>query len=176
MLHRIHLSLVPITWSQTLTHEGATILPARMKCAPHARCELKLRDGTRLTEHEIELTILNGEMRAEDRVKYKLVEEAIGGLWFVDDKDISKPSSMDGSSSPRPPMTSFGTKFAETAIPAAIFLSTPGQWKARGWMTRGGAATRSRSSAHQSALTASRRLTNDPREKVGLGADGGDRR
>ena len=28
MLHRIHLSLVPITWSQTLTHEGATILSA----------------------------------------------------------------------------------------------------------------------------------------------------
>ena len=47
MLHLIHLSLVPITWSQTLTHEGATILRARMKCAPHVRCELKLRDGTR---------------------------------------------------------------------------------------------------------------------------------
>jgi hypothetical protein len=89
MLHLIHLSLVPITWSQTLTYEGATILRARMKCAPRVRCELKLRDGTRLTEHEIELTILNGEMRAEDRVKYKLVEEAIGGLWFVDDKDFA---------------------------------------------------------------------------------------
>ena len=44
MLHLIHLSLVPITWSQTLSHEGATILRARMKCAPHVRCELKLRD------------------------------------------------------------------------------------------------------------------------------------
>lgn len=88
MLHLIHLSLVPITWSQTLSHEGATILRARMKCAPHVRCELKLRD-TRLTEHEIELTILNGEVTAEDRIKYKLVHEAIGGLWLVDDKDVA---------------------------------------------------------------------------------------
>ena len=32
MLRRIHLPLVPITWSQTLTHEGATTLRARMKC------------------------------------------------------------------------------------------------------------------------------------------------
>ena len=44
MVHHIHLSLVPITWSQTLTHEGATTLRARLKCEPHA--ELKLRNVT----------------------------------------------------------------------------------------------------------------------------------
>ena len=89
MFRQIHLPLVPVTWSQTLTHEGATILRARMKWKPHVRCELKLRDDTELAQHEVELTILDGEIRAEDRIKYKLVEEAIGGLWFVDDKDFA---------------------------------------------------------------------------------------
>ena len=87
MLHHIHLPLVPITWSQTLAHEGATTLRARLKCEPHA--ELKLRNDAKLTQYEIELTILNGEVTAEDHIKYKLVHEAIGGLWLVDDKDVA---------------------------------------------------------------------------------------
>ena len=32
---------------------------------------------------------MNGEVTAEDRIKYKLVHEAIGGLWLVDDKGVA---------------------------------------------------------------------------------------
>ena len=121
-----------------------------------------------LTQYEIELTILNGEVTAEDRIKYKLVHEAIGGLWLVDDKDVAAFVYgwffINTTST-----TTSGSKFAKAVMPAAVFLSTSGRWR----MTRGGAAARSRSSAHQSALIASRRLTmlvSHPREKVGLGA------
>jgi hypothetical protein len=87
MYHRIYLQLVPITWSQTLTHDGATVLRARVKCSPHANCDLKLRTGEKLTQYEIELTILTGEIQPDDRNKYRLTEDAIGGLWFDDDED-----------------------------------------------------------------------------------------
>ena len=174
MVRQIHLPFVPVTWSQTLTHEGATILRARMKWKPHVRCELKLRDDTELAQHEVELTILDGEIRAEDRIKYKLVEEAIGGLWFVDDKDFAA--------------LVHGWFFVTTTVYDAIwdevrqdgytgcnFSLDVGPVEGKGFVMRGGATTRSRSSAHQSALTASHRLMSNPREEVGLGADGGDR-
>ena len=81
MFRQIYLPLVPVTWSQTLTHEGATILRARMKWEATRQMRVEAARRHRVfPQHEVELTILDGEIRAEDRIKYKLVEEAIGGL------------------------------------------------------------------------------------------------
>ena len=47
---------------------------------------MRLRNGAKIADYELALTILNGEITASDRQKYALVEEANGGLWFVDDE------------------------------------------------------------------------------------------
>jgi hypothetical protein len=51
---------------------------------------LKLRNGAKIADYELALTILNGEITASDRQKYSLMEEAIGGLWFADDQDLDE--------------------------------------------------------------------------------------
>jgi hypothetical protein len=51
---------------------------------------LRLRNEAKIADYEIELTILHGEIAANDRQKYTLIEEAIGGLWFVDDEHFDE--------------------------------------------------------------------------------------
>ena len=54
---------------------------ARPAAGAICACATELR-----SDYELALTILNGEITASDRQKYALVEEASGGLWFVDDE------------------------------------------------------------------------------------------
>ena len=90
MFLRIHIDLTPVVWTHTLSHDGATVLRAQASCAPGGRCDLRLRNGAKIADYELALTILNGEMTASDRQKYALVEEAHGGLWFVDDEHVDE--------------------------------------------------------------------------------------
>jgi len=90
MFLRIHIDLTPVVWTHTLSHNGATVLRAQAKCAPSGKCDLRLRNGAKIADYELALTILNGEMTASDRQKYALVEEANGGLWFVEDEHVDE--------------------------------------------------------------------------------------
>jgi hypothetical protein len=90
MFLRIHIDLTPVVWTHTLSHAGATVLRAQAKCAPGGKCDLRLRNGAKIADYELALTILNGEITVSDRQKYTLIEEAIGGLWFVDDEHVDE--------------------------------------------------------------------------------------
>ena len=79
MFLRIHIDLTPVVWTHTLSH--VTVLRAQASCAPGGRCDLRLRNGAKIADYELALTILNGEMTASNRQKYALVEEANG--WSV---------------------------------------------------------------------------------------------
>jgi hypothetical protein len=46
-----------------------------------------LSNGAKLVDFQIELAILGWELEADERLESKLVNDAIGFLWFVEDQD-----------------------------------------------------------------------------------------
>lgn len=95
MVGHTNLDLKPLTWSQTIGHypnsdpskriEGSGLsLIARATPA----CDLILRNRARLRDFDITLHVISGTLEPDEHLKYVLQDDAIGGLWFVDDQDI----------------------------------------------------------------------------------------
>jgi hypothetical protein len=55
-------------------------------CRAKADCELKLRNKAMLRDFEIPISVLRGHLPEETRQIAKLANNAIGGLWFLDDQ------------------------------------------------------------------------------------------
>jgi hypothetical protein len=89
------LHLNPLIWTQEIRHypnndgigddEGGYLTTT---CVPHARCDLRLRNGANLRDFEIELSILRGEIDSDRRLEFRLLEDAIGGIYFIVDQNF----------------------------------------------------------------------------------------
>jgi len=72
------LHLKPLIWTQEIRHfpgnddigddEGGYLTTT---CVPDAKCDLLLKNGARLRDFEIQLSILRGEIGADRRLKFK---------------------------------------------------------------------------------------------------------
>lgn len=90
-----YVNLKPLMWSQEIRHypstkvgEGEEVTIIQVTCAPDAKCDLLLSDGAKIRDHEISITIIPGEIKADERQKTNLLNQAIGGLWFLEEEDF----------------------------------------------------------------------------------------
>jgi hypothetical protein len=88
-----HVYLKPLMWSQNIVHypsmgEGRTGL--HVTCVPNANCGLLLSNGAKLRDFEISLSIVEGDLPADEHEKARFENDAIGGLWFLEEEKLVK--------------------------------------------------------------------------------------
>ncbi len=92
MISYAHIDLRPRNWRQSISQSndsGVDQRQLRATCTPEPRCELRLEHGAMLRDYEFPLSILSGELPADDRAaKQQLQKEALGGLWFIEEHDF----------------------------------------------------------------------------------------
>jgi len=90
-----YLDLKPTLWSQSVktflnndsdkATEG-TALSLNARSLPDT--ELSLKDGKKLKDYEISLSIIPGEIAPEELQKRRLSPDAFGGLWYIEEDDF----------------------------------------------------------------------------------------
>jgi hypothetical protein len=90
-----YVYLKPIIWSQEIRHypnndptKNIEGLYLSVTCAPKANCDILLRNGAKLRDFQIQFSIVQGELQVNERSKSNLLNNAIGGLWFIEDEDF----------------------------------------------------------------------------------------
>jgi hypothetical protein len=88
------LNLTPLIWRQEIRHysklsigddEGGFLTAT---CTPDASCELLLSNGAKLRDQEISLGIARGDLGADKRQQGSLTNDAIGGLYFIEEQNF----------------------------------------------------------------------------------------
>jgi hypothetical protein len=84
----------PSSWSQSVSYyphkdptkaiEG-TGLSMFVRARPDS--ELSLKNGSKLEDHDIHLSIFQGEFPPEEFHKARFAPDAIGGLWYIEEQD-----------------------------------------------------------------------------------------
>lgn len=90
-----HLYLNSSSWSQSIrSYPGnsaseaveGTLLTATARAVPQS--ELALKNGRRLEEYDISLSIIQGELLPDRIQEGGFAPDALGGLWYVEDQDF----------------------------------------------------------------------------------------
>ena len=82
--------LKPLSWHQSTScrasaQEGDLYIWTR--CVPTKECDVVLSNGAKLRDYKIDVGINHGVFKPDDRAKYHLSDEAIGGLKLIVERD-----------------------------------------------------------------------------------------
>lgn len=87
------LCLQPNSWRQAVMcyprqdlGNNGDALKVSMYCTPTNTCEILLRNGAKLRDYSIHLSILKGQLPPGEVPKLK--PKALGGLWYVENQDF----------------------------------------------------------------------------------------